>query len=93
MGVIAAGLTGIGAWFFDHPFLTSSFGYFRIPPMEAFELATAMAFDVGVFLTVVGSVMLALASLSRIARRAGETMNMEPMDINPSASANESGAN
>ena len=93
LGVIAAGLTGIGAWFFDHPFLTSSFGYFRIPPMEAFELATAMAFDVGVFLTVVGSVMLALASLSRIARRAGETMNMEPMDINPSASANESGAN
>ena len=51
--------------------------------MEKFELATAMAFDLGVFLTVVGAVMLALESLSRLARRAGETVNIHPMDIDP----------
>ena len=85
MGVVIAGLTGAGAWLAGHPFLTSAFGYFRIPPLEKFELATAALFDLGVFLTVVGAVMLSLASLSRIARRAGETVNLEPMDIDPSA--------
>lgn len=80
-GVIIAALTGVGAWFAGRPFLTSDFGYFRIPPMQEFELATAMLFDVGVFLAVVGSVMLALASLSRIARRAGEEAAEKPMDI------------
>ncbi|WP_028031475.1 monovalent cation/H+ antiporter subunit A [Gemmobacter nectariphilus] len=84
LGVVVAGATGLGAWFADRPFLTSAFGYFRIPPMEKFELATAMGFDLGVFLTVIGAVMLALSSLSRIAIRAGETVNLEPMDTDPS---------
>ncbi|MDB6176433.1 monovalent cation/H+ antiporter subunit A [Paracoccus sp. Z330] len=81
-GVVAAGVTGIGAWFNGLPFLTSDFGYFKLPFLEKFELATAMGFDLGVFLCVVGAVMLALNSLSRIARRAGETVNKNPMDIN-----------
>ena len=34
------------------------------------ELASAMAFDLGVFLTVVGTVMLALAQISRVEARA-----------------------
>jgi multicomponent K+:H+ antiporter subunit A len=69
-GVLIAGLTGLGAWFAGRPFLTSAFGYVQLPPLEKFELATAIAFDLGVFLTVVGAVMLALASLSRLAQRA-----------------------
>jgi len=84
-GVVIAGATGIGAWFASRPFLTSDFGYFRIPPFEKFELATAMAFDLGVFLTVIGAVMLTLASLTRIAIRAGGTVNAAPMDTDPSA--------
>ena len=87
-GVVIAAATGIGAWFVGKPFLTSAFGYFTIPPLEKFELATAMAFDLGVFLCVVGAVMLALNSLSRIARHAGETVNKDPMDINPARDAN-----
>ncbi|MTH77701.1 monovalent cation/H+ antiporter subunit A [Paracoccus aestuariivivens] len=83
-GVIAAGITGIGAWFAGYPFLTSTYGYVKLPGIEEFELASAMGFDLGVFLCVVGAVMLALNSLSRIARQAGETVNAEPMDINPS---------
>jgi len=82
-GVLAAAFTGIGAWFNGLPFLTSDFGYVRIPPMNEFELATAMAFDLGVFLAVVGAVMLTLESLSRISRRAGYEVSEYPMDINP----------
>ncbi|PWE31220.1 monovalent cation/H+ antiporter subunit A [Maritimibacter sp. 55A14] len=85
-GVLIASLTGIGAWFAGRPFLTSDYGYITIPPLEKFEWATAMAFDTGVFLTVVGAVMLALNSLSSMARRTGETVNIFPMDINPARS-------
>ena len=90
-GVLCAGLTGIGAWFAGEPFLTSAFGYFRIPPMEEFELATAMGFDLGVFLSVVGAVMLSLESFSRLGRRAGIEENEHPMDIDPSRSETSTG--
>ncbi len=69
-GVLVAGATGIGSWFVGKPFLTSDFTYVRIPPFQEFELATAALFDVGVFLAVVGAVMLSLESFSRLARRA-----------------------
>ena len=65
-GVLVAGLTGIGSWLFDYPFLTSWFDYVSLPLIGSVELASAIAFDIGVFLCVVGSVMLALARLSRL---------------------------
>ncbi|WP_413720850.1 monovalent cation/H+ antiporter subunit A [Silicimonas sp. MF1-12-2] len=83
-GVLVAGLTGIGSWFVEKPFLTSAFTYVRIPPFEKFELATAALFDLGVFLAVVGAVMLSLESFSRLARRANVTDSEYPMDIDPS---------
>jgi len=83
-GIFAAALTGIGSFFAGRPFLTSSYGYFKLPYIEEFELATAMAFDVGVFLCVVGAVMLALESLSRLAHRRGERPSPYPMDVDPS---------
>jgi multicomponent K+:H+ antiporter subunit A len=87
LGVIIAGLTGVGAWLSGTPFLTSAYTYIHLPPIEEFELATAMLFDLGVFLTVLGAVMLMLYSLSRIARFAGETVNDEPMDYDPGEQA------
>ncbi|WP_295316645.1 monovalent cation/H+ antiporter subunit A [Roseobacter sp.] len=83
-GVLIAGLTGIGSWFFAKPFLTSDFTYVRIPPFNEFELATAALFDLGVFLAVVGAVMLSLESFSRLARRAHVKDSEHPMDIDPS---------
>jgi len=83
-GVLIAGLTGIGSWFIGKPFLTSAFTYVRIPPFEKFELATAALFDLGVFLAVVGAVMLSLESFSRLARRAHVLDSPHPMDIDPS---------
>jgi multicomponent K+:H+ antiporter subunit A len=83
-GLLLAAATGIGAWFNGRPFLTSDYGYVTLPPLEPFELATAALFDAGVFLCVLGSVMLALASISRLAIRAGGTVNTRPFDIDPS---------
>ncbi|MEY4984736.1 MAG: hypothetical protein RIR62_3002, partial [Pseudomonadota bacterium] len=79
-GVLIATATGVGAWALGLPFLTSGFEYVNLWPLEQFELATAALFDLGVFLTVLGAVMLALASLSRIARRAGQTENPTAFD-------------
>ena len=83
-GIFAAALTGIASFFAGRPFLTSNYGYFKLPFLEEFELATAMGFDVGVFLCVVGAVMLALESLSRLAHRRGERPSPDPMDVDPS---------
>lgn len=88
VGVLAAGVTGIGAWMAGRPFLTSDFGYVKLPLLEKFELATAMAFDFGVFFTVVGAVMLALANLSRVGRKAEHyAVNEDAMDVDPSMAA------
>jgi multicomponent K+:H+ antiporter subunit A len=86
-GIFAALVTGLGSLFLGYPFLTSSYGYFKLPFIETFELATAMAFDAGVFLCVVGAVMLALESLSRLAHRRGERPSPYPMDVDPSRAA------
>jgi multicomponent K+:H+ antiporter subunit A len=84
-GVLIAAATGIVAMVLDYPFLTSAFTYLHWPVVGKFEIASAIAFDVGVFLTVLGATMLALANLSRLGRRVGkEPVNVEPMDIDPS---------
>ena len=90
-GVLVAALTGVGSWLADRPFLTSNFGYFKVPFIEEFELATAALFDLGVFLCVFGAVMLALDSLSRMAHRRGERPSPYAMDIDPSRGAAKEG--
>jgi multicomponent K+:H+ antiporter subunit A len=76
-GVLVAMATGLGAMVLGAPFLTSWFDYFSLPLIGKFELASAMLFDTGVFLTVLGAVMLALAQLSHIARRAARAAGEE----------------
>ena len=63
------------------PFLTSGFTYVHLPPLREFELATAAIFDLGVFLCVLGAVLLALASLSRLALKTGEAPNTTAHDL------------
>jgi multicomponent K+:H+ antiporter subunit A len=82
-GVLVAAVTGMGAWLFGKPFLTSTFGYVYLPGLEKFELATAALFDLGVFLAVLGAVLLALESLARFAWQPG-IAHEHAMDINPS---------
>jgi multicomponent K+:H+ antiporter subunit A len=77
-GVLTAMVTGLGSWVFGSNFLTSTFEYFSLPLIGKFELASAMLFDTGVFLTVFGAVMLALAQLSHIAQRAARAIAEQP---------------
>jgi multicomponent K+:H+ antiporter subunit A len=72
-GVAIAGMTGLASLIFDRPFLTSTFGYFHLPVFGEVELASAVAFDIGVFFTVVGTCLLSLATISRVEERAEQT--------------------
>jgi multicomponent K+:H+ antiporter subunit A len=65
-GILIATATGLGSWIFDKPFLSTWFDYFNLPWIGKFELASAMLFDLGVYLTVVGAVMLILANLGKL---------------------------
>ena len=55
LGLLVAALTGLGAVAFGQPFLTSAFGHFSVPLLGEVELATALGFDIGVYLVVVGT--------------------------------------
>ncbi|MFX7629004.1 MnhB domain-containing protein, partial [Acinetobacter baumannii] len=57
IGILVALFTGIGSFLFGAPFLSHTFGYFDLPLLGHAELATAMLFDLGVYLTVVGITM------------------------------------
>jgi len=62
-GLIIALVTGLASWLFGRPFLTSAFGHLDWPIVGSFEIASAMAFDLGVYLVVVGATLLILINL------------------------------
>lgn len=62
-GLSIAGLTAIAAWFWGRPFLTSAHIYVSPPFLGEMHLASAAAFDVGVYVTVVGATMLMISVL------------------------------
>lgn len=63
IGLTIAGLTGIAAWFWSRPFLTSAHIYVSPPMIGEMHLASAALFDVGVYVTVVGATMLMISVL------------------------------
>jgi multicomponent K+:H+ antiporter subunit A len=65
-GLAIAALTGLASWAFGHPYLTSAFGHFEWPLVGDFELASAIAFDLGVFLVVVGATLMILVQLGAL---------------------------
>jgi multicomponent K+:H+ antiporter subunit A len=64
-GIAIAALTGLAALAFGAPFLTSAFGYLTWPVVGKFEVASAMVFDLGVYLAVIGVVLSILATIGR----------------------------
>jgi multicomponent K+:H+ antiporter subunit A len=68
-GVLIAGLTGLGSFVFGSAFLTSTFGHPALPLIGEIPLASAAAFDLGVFLTVVGATLLTISALSGASQR------------------------
>ena len=71
-GVLAATLTGAAAWMMGWPFLTSGYSHIHPWPLDEIELTTAALFDLGVFLCVLGAVLLALSTLSRLAQHTAD---------------------
>lgn len=65
-GVLIAALTAMGSWLFGLPLLTSWHDHFHIPLLGDIELASAMLFDLGVYLAVVGATLLILANLGKL---------------------------
>jgi len=63
-GLFLAAFTGMGAWVAAHPFLSSHTFHFTLPLFGPLHLPSAFFFDLGVFLTVVGSTMLILIALA-----------------------------
>jgi len=63
VGLLICAATGLASWVFGAPFLTSTFTHVHLPLVGEFELASAMVFDLGVFLVVVGTVLLILTRL------------------------------
>ncbi|MFD0961780.1 Na+/H+ antiporter subunit A [Paenibacillus chungangensis] len=65
LGILIALLTGMGSFLFDVPFLSHTFDYFQIPLLGELELATALLFDLGVYLTVIGVTMTIIFTIGR----------------------------
>jgi multicomponent K+:H+ antiporter subunit A len=65
VGLLIALSTGCLAVLFGHPFLHSAHGAYSLPVLGELELASAMLFDFGIFLTVLGVASVILRSFAR----------------------------
>ncbi|HET7570345.1 MAG TPA: monovalent cation/H+ antiporter subunit A [Gammaproteobacteria bacterium] len=63
-GLLLAVAAGMGSWVFSRPFLTSYFSHAELPFVGAVSLASAVVFDLGVFVLVVGATNLILIALA-----------------------------
>src|SRR3546814_1874047 len=63
-GLLLALATGATAWLFGYPFLTSAFQYLELPLIGRVPMASALLFDLGVFILVVGATVLILIALA-----------------------------
>ncbi len=63
VGLLFAIGTGLGSLLFNVPFLTHAFGDFTLPLLGETVLHTAVLFDIGVYLVVVGSTMTIIQTI------------------------------
>lgn len=64
IGVMLALLTGVSALIYNEPFLTQSASAIHLPIFGETQLTTALLFDLGVYLTVVGTTVTIVVSIS-----------------------------
>ncbi len=65
-GLLIATLTGLVSMGLGFPFLTTTFTYLNWPVVGKFEVASALAFDLGVFLVVMGATVFSLVRLGEL---------------------------
>jgi multicomponent Na+:H+ antiporter subunit B len=63
-GLLLAIVTGIIGMLFGYPFLKQFFGYFQVPILGEIELTTALPFDLGIYLVVVGFSLLVILTIA-----------------------------
>ncbi len=68
-GLLLALFTGMGAWLFGFPLLTTYTAHLHLPLIGELHLPTAFLFDLGVFAAVVGTTLLILVALAHQALR------------------------
>jgi multicomponent K+:H+ antiporter subunit A len=76
-GLLIAVLTGTGAWLFGEPLLKSYYEHFDLPVIGDVPVASAMLFDLGVLILVVGATVLMLVALAHQSIRAPRTSSRE----------------
>ena len=74
---LAAGLlctlgVGVASWLFGYPFLTTAYGHITLPMIGEIELASALIFDLGVYIVVVSVVLMVLAELGKLSSPLGQ---------------------
>lgn len=72
-GLLIATATGLVSMTIGYPFLTSAFTHLNWPLIGEFEIASAIAFDLGVFLVVVGTTVMILVQLGRLSLNSHKT--------------------
>lgn len=72
-GLLIAIATGLVSMTIGYPFLTSAFTHLNWPLIGEFEIASAIAFDLGVFLVVVGTTVMILVQLGRLSLNSHKT--------------------
>lgn len=76
-GLLIAAATGAGAWLFGMPFLTSHSRYLSLPLIGDVPFATALIFDLGIYLLVVGAIVLILVALAHQSLRSSRARAKE----------------
>lgn len=64
VGVLIAVCTGMSSFIFNEPFLNQTFGEIRLPILGKTEFATAVIFDTGVSLAVLGTALSIINTIS-----------------------------
>jgi multicomponent Na+:H+ antiporter subunit B len=64
LGVLISVSTGLAGMIYGDNFLEQTFGYFDLPLFGKTELATAVLFDIGVALAVIGTAVTIITSIS-----------------------------
>src|SRR5690606_6888126 len=77
-GLLVAAFTGVAAMALGRPFLTSAFQYADLPWLGRTPLASALVFDFGVVVLVLGATVLILVALAHQSLR--KPRQVEPVE-------------
>ncbi len=81
IGLLLALLVGLASLLLGYPFMTTSFQYAQIPYIGRVPLASALIFDLGVFVLVVGATVLILIALAHQSVRSPKAARQPPPPI------------